>query len=154
MDDSLLVILDRATRKLHFTGPTAPQALPDPTTNAKYSLYSNDSVIGSINLLYAKSDDQMGYRIGSHFGVPVFKGMAFEYVDLFDTADTDTYGTDPIFGLNHELIYPVVHSSWDFKVSKPSPRDDNHLVLSTYIDLQYCIVGENLRHAGFLVNQQ
>ena len=153
LDDSLLVLLDRATRKLHFTGPTSPETLPGPS-NSKFSLYSNDSVIGNLNLLYAKADDQMGYRIGSHFGVPTFKNMPFEYVDILDTADTDTYGTDPIIGINHELIYPVVHSSWDFKVSKPTPRDDNHLVLSTYIDLQYCVVGEQLRHAGFLINQQ
>jgi len=153
LDDSLLSQLDTATRKLHFEGPQFPEKIPGPS-NQKFSLYSNDNVIKSVNLLYAKSDDQMGYRIGAHFGRPSFKGMTFEYVDILDTARTYQYGTDPIIGINHDLIYPVVHSGWDFKVHKPTKRDDNHLVLTGYIDLQFAIICDNRRRAGFLLNQQ
>lgn len=155
LDESLLVLLDRATRKLNFEGPQYPKALDETGRGGgRFSLYSNDNVIGNINLLYAKSDDQMGYRIGSHFGVPTFKQMPFEYVGILDTANTTIYGTDPIFGVNHELFYPVVLGNWDFKIGKPRARDQQHLVVTTDIDVVYTWICENRQFGGFLVNQQ
>lgn len=158
LDDSLLVILDRATRKLAFRGPTVPKALDLNTDGYKpnFSLYSNDNVIGTLNQLYAKSDDQMGSRINMHYNTPYFKNMPFEYVDYFDTADTNRYGTDPIYGINHNLIYPIVHTNWNFKIGKPVSRAaaDQHLVMTVHGDLQYVVFGENRRFAGFLVSQQ
>lgn len=155
LDDSLLVLLDRATRKLNFEGPMYPKALDDTGRGSgKFTLYSNDNVIGSINLLYAKSDDQMGYRINSHFGRPPFKGMVFQYCSILDTADTTRYGTDPIIGVNHELTYPVILNEWDFKVGKPRQRDQQHLVLTVDLDLVYGYICENRQFGGFLISQQ
>ncbi len=161
LDDSLLVILDRAARKLNFVGPAVPQAM---TLNlegysSNFSLYSNDNVIGTLNQLYAKSDDQMGRPgiIEKHYGTPYFKMMPFQYVDYLDDANVSLYGTDPIVGVNHNLIYPVVHTNWDFKVSKPRPRDGegaNHLVITTYADTLFTIFAEFPREAGFLISQQ
>lgn len=153
LDDSLLVLLDRATRKLNFIGPAIPQAL-DTDAPGNFSLYSNDNVIGTLNQLYAKSDDQMGNRISVHYGIPYFKNMPFQYVPILDTANTSTYNTDPIFGIKHTMIYPVVHSTWNFKISEPRSRDDQHLVLSVYGDIEYCIFGKNRRHAGFRIDEQ
>lgn len=152
IDDSLLVLLDRACRKLNFQGPTHPEKLPGPTFN--FSLYSNDNIIGSLNLLYKQSDDQAGYRMSEHFGFPNFKGIPFTYCDMFDTANVSVYGTDPIFGINHELYYPVVLNNWDFKIGKPRSRDEQHVVLTVDVDLVYNYVCENRRRAGFLINQQ
>lgn len=152
LDDSLLVLLDRATRKLHFSGPTYPRKLDTDSNN--FSFYSNDNVIGTLNLLYAKSDDQMGARIDRHFGRPSFKGISFVYVDPFDTANTSTYGTDPIFGINHNLTYPCVLNNWDFKIGKPQPRDSQHVVLTIHADLVYAIRCDNRRRGGFLIAQR
>ena len=84
----------RRSSKLNFEGPQFSEKLPG--TNFKFSLYSNDNIIGSLNLLYAKSDDQMGYRISEHFGFPNFKGIPFNYVDILGSASVSLYGTDPI----------------------------------------------------------
>jgi len=151
IDDSLLVLLDRACRKLAFDGPAFPEKLPGPTF--KFSLYSNDNIIGSLNLLYAKSDDQMGYRVSEHFRYPNFKGVPFVYVDQLDTANASLYGTDPIYGINHELIYPVVLNNWDFKIGKPRSRDEQHVVLTVDIDVVYNYICENRRRAGFLLSE-
>ena len=146
-------MLDRATRKLNFNGPELGKKLDKESGN--FSLYSNDNVIGNINLLYAKSDDQMGIRPNRHFGDrPMFKGMTFQYVDLFDTADTDIYGTDPIFGVNHNLLYPVVLNNWDMKIGKPRQRDKQHLVLTVDMDIVYSIICEDRRRAGFQISQR
>ena len=153
LDDSLLVLLDRACRKLNFQGPQLGKTLTKDSLN--FSLYSNDNVIGNINLLYAKSDDQMGIRVGQHFGDnPVFKGMTFQYVDLFDTADTDIYGTDPIFGVNHNLLYPMVLNNWDMKIGKPRQRDKQHLVMTVDMDMVYAIICDDRRRAGFQISQR
>jgi len=154
LDDSLLVILDRATRKLHFEAPIYPKNPGGNEVSDKFSLYSNDNVIGNLNHLYAKSDDQMGVRISQHYGIPHFKGMPFQYVDILDTAQTNYYGTDPIFGVNHELFYPVVQTGWDFRIGKPRARDAQHVVLTTDIDLVYTYIMERRKNAGFLLNQQ
>lgn len=147
-DDSLLVLLDRACRKLNFQGPQLGKSLTKESLN--FSLYSNDTVIGNINLLYAKSDDQMGIRVAQHFGDnPIFKQMQFQYVDVLDTADTDTYGTNPILGVNHNLLYPVVLNNWDMKIWKPRHRDSQHLVMTVDMDIVYSIICEDRRRAGF-----
>jgi len=153
LDDSLLVLLDRATRKLNFQGPQLGRNLDKESGN--FSLYSNDNVIGSINLLYAQSDDQMGIRPSQHFGdSPVFKRMPIQYVDVLDTANTSVYGTDPIFGVNHNLLYPMVLNNWDMRIGKPRQRDKQHLVLTVDMDIVYAIICEDRRRAGFLISQQ
>jgi len=153
LDDSLLVLLDRACRKLNFQGPQLGKSLDKQSLN--FSLYSNDTVIGNINLLYAQSDDQMGVRVNRHFGDnPVFKGMTFQYVDVLDTADTDIYGTNPIFGVNHNLIYPVVLNNWDMKIGKPRQRDKQHLVMTVDMDVVYAIICEDRRRAGFQISNR
>lgn len=156
IDISLLVLLDRACRKLHFEAPEVPKKM-DGTRGGpwnKFSLYSTDNVIGTINKLYAQGDDQMGRYIDKHFGTPTFKGLPLEYVDILDTAQTSLYGTDPIFGVNHELFYPVVLQDWDFHMDEPRKRDQNHLVISADTDLVYTYICENRKYAGFLVSQQ
>lgn len=153
LDDSLLVLLDRACRKLNFQGPQLGKSLDKQSLN--FSLYSNDNVIGNINLLYAKSDDQMGVRVSRHFGDnPVFKGMTFQYVDVLDTADSDLWDTDPIFGVNHNYIYPCVLNEWDFKIGKPRQRDKQHLVLTVDMDMVYAVICEDRRRCGFQISQQ
>jgi hypothetical protein len=160
IDDSLLVLLDRATRKLNFTGPQTPAGNLDlggaqGVYSPRFSLYSNDYVIGQLNALYAKSDDQMGFRIGSHFGVPTFKGVSFEYVDLLDSDNASLYGANPIYGINHNMLYPMVLTGWDWTVSKPVTRaaGNQHLVVSVYCDIVGQIFAEGgRRHAGFLIS--
>ena len=131
-----------------------PKTMNDPSAKDKFSMYTSDNVIGTINQLYAQGDDQVGRFINQHYGVPQFKGIPLQYVDLLDTADTTRYGTDPIFGVNHDLFYPVVHSEWDFHMDEPRKRDNQHLVITADMDLVYTYIFENRRYAGFLVSEQ
>jgi len=154
IDISLMKLLDRATRKLHFEAPNLGKKGVDPSAMDKFSLYSTDNVIGTINQLFAQNDDQMGRFINKHYGIPEFKGMPLRYVDLLDTANATLYGTDPIFGINHDMFYPVVLNDWDFHIDEPEKRDNAHLQISVNMDLVYTYICESRRYAGFLVSQQ
>jgi hypothetical protein len=154
LDETLWVLLDRAYRRVHFEAPQHPKTLNGTGQRDRYTLFSNDNVIGNLNILAAKSDDQLGYRVDSHFGTPTFRGTPLMYVDILNTAGTNTYGTDPIIGVNSELFYPVCLSGWDFKIGKPRQRDQQHLVLTVDVDLVYTYICENRRYCGFLINSQ
>jgi len=96
----------------------------------------------------------MGIRVNRHFGDnPVFKGMTFQYVDVLDTANQDISGTDPIFGVNHNLLYPCVLNNWDMKIGKPRQRDKQHLVMTVDMDIVYAIIDEDRRRSGFQISQ-
>lgn len=151
LDDSLLTILDGATMDLNFQAPIVPKGLP--VDKCAFSMYTTKNVRQKLNLFYAKSDDNMGYHPRSHFGVPTFNGIPMEYCPPLDTANTSVYGTDPIFGINHNLLYPVVLKNWNFKITK-RPDSNKHNVMTLFMDVVYQLWCENPRHAGFLINQQ
>jgi len=158
LDDSFLDILNRAFRKLDFRGPSIPKPLDFNTDGytPKFALYTNDNVLGTISQFYAKSDDQMGHRINDHYGVPHFKNIPFLYVPNLNNADTNRYGTDPVFGINHQWIYPVVQTNNNWKLSKPVSRAaaNQHNIYTVYGDLLYAVFCKNRRYAGFLISQQ
>lgn len=152
IDESLLSILDTAVRKLNFKAPIIPQAIGQENGLVNFSMYSTNNVMSKLNMFYAKSDDNMGYNRDSHWGTPTFKSIPFAYCDILDTARTSIYGTDPILGLNHSNIYPVIHQDWNFK--EIDGKDPNRaVVLQKLIYLRYQIWCENPRYAGFLVSQ-
>jgi hypothetical protein len=151
LDDSLLTILDGATMDLNFQAPTVPDGLP--IDKCQFALYTTKNVRQKLNLFYAKSDDNMGYRPRDHFGVPSFNGIPMVYVPPLDTANVSIYGTDPIFGINHKLLYPVVLKGWNFKITK-RPDSNKHNVMTLFMDIVYQLWCENPRHAGFCISQQ
>lgn len=150
IDDSLLASMDTAIRKLNFRPPVIPEKLPVDRT--KFALYTSNNVIEKLNTFYRNSDDNMGYRPDGYFGTPSINRMPLVYCPPFDTANTDVYGTDPILGLNHDFIYPVILKGWDFKISKT--QDSNrHNVMALYIDLVYQIwCNSSPKYAGFLMS--
>ena len=149
IDDSLLTILDSASRKLNFMPPVAPEKLP--VDGFKYAMYTNDNVIKKLNAFYAKSDDNMGYHPNAHYGTPSINRIPLVYTPPLDTANTDVYGTDPILGLNHNFIYPVILRNWDFRITK-QPANLRHTVMELYMDLVYQIwCNSSPKYAGFLV---
>lgn len=150
IDDSLLASMDTAIRKLNFRPPVTPEKLPVERT--KFALYTNNNVIEKLNTFYRNSDDNMGYRPDGYFGSPSINRMPLVYCPPFDTANTDVYGTDPILGLNHDFIYPVILKGWDFKISKT--HDSNrHNVMALYCDLVYQVwCNSSPKYAGFLMS--
>lgn len=151
LDDSLLTILDGATMDLGFEGPTVPETLP--IDKCKFAMYTTKNVRQKLNLFYAKSDDQMGYRRDSHFGTPTFNSIPMIHTPPLDTANVSVYGTDPIIGINHSLLYPVILRNWNFKITRT--RDSKkHNVMTLFMDVAYQIWCENPRHSGFLISEQ
>jgi hypothetical protein len=150
IDDSLLSLMDTAIRKLNFRPPIIPEKLPVDRT--KFALYTSNNVLEKLNTFYRNSDDNMGYRPDGYFGTPSINRMPLVYCPPFDTANTDVYGTDPILGLNHDYIYPVILKGWDFKITKC--KDSNrHNVMALYMDLVYQIwCNTSPKYAGFLVS--
>lgn len=150
IDDSLLTILDTATRKLNFQPPVIPEKLPMEKIN--YAMYTNDTVIKNLNAFYAKSDDNMGYRPDAHYGTPGFNRIPMVYTPPLDTANLDVYGTNPILGLNHNFIYPVILRNWDFRITK-QVANLRHIVMELYMDLVYQIwCNSSPKYAGFLLS--
>lgn len=158
IDDSLLLLLFKAMTRLNFQGPSVPKMLDLSTPGAsnKFNMYTSLNLQAQLVQLYAKADDQMGFRPQVHYGVPHFNNIPLEYVPILDNADTYRWGTDPIFGINHQLLYPVVNSVFNFKITPPVNRapGGQHLVNTVYADLLYAIHGRNRKHMGFQISQQ
>lgn len=152
IDESLLSLMDVAVRKLNFQAPVVPMTVGQENGLLNFSMYTSNNVLAKLNTFYAKADDNMGYRPESHWGTPTFRSIPFAYVDIFDTARTSLYGTDPIFGVNHSNIFPVIHSDWNFKeIEGKDPT--RAVVLQKLIYLRYQMWCENPRYAGFLISQ-
>lgn len=153
LDDSAFLILDEANRKLNFQAPMAPEKLGVDKCN--YALYTNNNVLKNFKNFKANSDDNMGFRDDLYYGSAsaTFNRIPMVYVPILDTANTSVYGTDPIIGINHMLLYPVILRGWNFKVTK-RPANNRHNVMALYMDTVYQVWCENPRHAGFLINQQ
>lgn len=152
IDEDLLSILDQAVLDLGFQAPVIPETVGQENGLVNFSMYSSRNVITKLNQFYAKADDNMGYNRDSHWGTPTFKQIPFVYVDILNTARTSVYGTDPIIGFNHDMIYPVIHSDWNFTQTE---REDpfRHNVLNSFIDTRYNVFCENPHEAGFLISQ-
>lgn len=149
IDDSLLEILDEAARKLNFQPFTIPEKGKMDKVN--YAMYTNNNVIKKLNTFYSKSDDNMGYHPNAHYGTPSLNRMPLVYCPPLDTANTSVYGTDPILGLNHNFIYPVILKNWDFRITR-QPAAQRHTVMELYMDLVYQIwCNSSPKYAGFLV---
>ena len=154
IDDSLLATMDTAIRKLNFRPPVVPEKLPVEST--KFALYTSNNVIEKLNTFYRHSDDQMGYHPGAYVNQgpvgPSINRIPLVYCPPFDTANTDVYGTDPILGLNHNFIYPVILKGYDFRIKKTSDSN-RHNVMALYCDLVYNIwCNTSPKYAGFLVS--
>ena len=152
IDENLLSLLDTATRKLAFKAPVIPTTVGEENGLVNFSMYTTDNVFKKLNTFYAQSDDNMGYNRDSHWGTPTFRSIPFAYCDVLDTARTSVYGTDPVLGINHSNLYPIIHQDWNFK--EIQTQDPNRaIVLRKLVYLRYQLWVENPRFAGFLVSQ-
>ena len=154
--DNLLSLLARATRKTHFIPTMIPTAVAKETPPTPFRYYSNDNVIGNLEAIARKMDDNVGPDLAKYFGRILYKGVPFIYLDLLD--DSSTYssimGTDPIYGVNHDYFKVRVLRENDFALGKPTPRDGSHNILTVPLDVSFAITATNRQRAGFLISQQ
>lgn len=153
LDSTLLKRLRRAFRKTKFQTPMFAKQAIDPNSGfSNFRLYTNNDVLDELEEIAQKSDDQLGYDLGKYAGKTIFKGIPFMYVDVLDTSKQYVYGSDPIFGVNHNHFYPVCLSGEYFRQNKPMSKVGQHNVLTVYIDLSYAYICDNRRTAGFLIS--
>jgi len=149
--DNLISLLDEATLCTNFIPPVVPENIGKNQGWGNFRYYTNKNIILNLNQLLLKSDDSVGPDLGKYHGLTVYKGVPFVYVQKLDTANTSTYGTDPLLGVNMDYINVSVLSENNFVLGKPRPRDNHHNVLKVDLDLSYCINCPDRRRAGFLI---
>ena len=154
--DKLLDLLARATRKTHFTPTMIPQAVAKETVASPFRYYSNDNVIGNLEAMARKMDDNVGPDLAKYFGNVLYKGIPFVYVDMLDDSAnySDIMGIDPIYGVNHDYFKVTVLRENDFAEGKPKERDNMHNVLTVPLDVSFAIRSINRQRCGFLISQQ
>ena len=153
--DNLLDILARATRKTHFIPTMIPTAVAKETGPQPFRYYSNDNVIGNLEAMARKMDDNVGPDLAKYFGRVLYKGIPFEYVSMLDDSSTwsEIMGTDPIYGVNHEFFTVRVLRENDFVLGKPKDRDQAHNTLTVPLDVSFAITCTNRQRGGFLISQ-
>jgi len=155
LDESLFRILNEAMMRQNFKAPTLLDVGTQPKVN--YACFTSKNVILTLNQLYAKLNSQVGpnmfgtgYYPLSNTRVP--GSIPLVWSDILDTADLQIYGTDPIYGINMSVLYPVYLKGWNFTMVDDK-ASDRHLVTNKFIDYAghpaWC---DSRHHAGFLVS--
>ena len=156
LGDFLLDCLFRATTQTKFIVPIVPKKgkIGEDSGFANFRFYCGIEILQSMEHLLRKSDDRIGVDLGKYNNMIVYKGIPFIYLEELNTARSTLYGTNPLFGVNHDHFKITILKNRDFIIGKPYQRDDNHNVLTVPVDLTYAIHTNNRQRAGFLISQQ
>jgi hypothetical protein len=155
LDYTLLKRMAKAMRQIGFQTPRlAGESIDAKSSFGKLRVYTNEAVIGTLEDLALKADDNVGPDLGKYAGNVTFKNHPLVYIDSLDTELTYVYGKDPIFMINHDHFYPIVLSGMNFKWSAPiDGGTDQHNVATVFLDLSFAYVCDNRRSAGALMSQ-
>lgn len=154
LGDNLLSIIDEAVRKTGFTPPVIVEEVASKHSFGNYRYFSNNKIMANLNALALQSDDRVGADLTKYHGSPVVNGVPFIYVQKLDTANTSTYGTDPIIAANMDYISVICLDGNNFVVHPPKDRDEQHNVMTVHVDLTYAICSSNRQRHGYLINEQ
>jgi hypothetical protein len=155
LGETLLDQLGDACRATDFEAPMSPGKVDgvDEGGLERMRFYTSNEVIKQIEKVARNSDDRIGYDLGKYKGKTLYKGIPFNYVKILDTANANLYGTNPLYAVNFDQLYPVVLEDWYFQ-----PDTDknafSHTVMTQYHDLVWNLHCENRQQAGFLISQQ
>jgi len=153
LGDNLITLLDRATIQTNFVPPIVVEEVAQKHNFMNYRYFTSINVLTNLNHLQLLSDDKVGPDLGKYHGHTIYKGTPFIYVQKLDTANTSTYGTDPILACNMDYIKVSILRENNFVLGKPYPRDQLHNVLKVTLDLSYAICSTNRQRHGFLINE-
>lgn len=152
LSDTLLSRLFRAITKTSFIVPLEPKAVDKNTTWGNFRYYTNMNVLENLEALRRKTDDGISPDLGKHAGAVLYKNVPFVYVEELDTARATLYGTDPIYGVNHDYFKLATLAGRGFVLGTPMPRDEQHKIVKVPLDLEYAIRCVNRQRAGFLIS--
>lgn len=156
LTDYLLQLLFIATTELDFIPPVIPGhgKVGDGYDSGNFKYYTNRNVLTNLETILRKSDDRIGSDLGKYAHRLVYRGVPFVYVSELNTARPTLYGTDPIFGVNHDHIYVTTLTGDKFYFEPPRIRDNDMNVFTRGCSLTYAISSDNRQQAGFLISQQ
>ena len=155
LDESMFRIFNEALMRQNFKPPTLLDVGTQPKVN--YACFTSKNVMLTLNQLYFKLNSDVGpnpmaagYYPVSNTRVP--GSIPLVWSDILDTANVSLYGTDPIYGVNMSMLYPVYLKDWNFALDSDK-ASDRHLVEQRWIDyagqVAWC---DSPRHAGFLIS--
>jgi hypothetical protein len=152
LGEALLDQLGDACRATDFEAPSNVNGV-DEAGLMGMKFYTTNDVIKNVERVARNSDDRIGYDLGKYKGKTLYKGIPFHYVKQLDTANSTLYGTDPLYAINFNQLYPIVLEDWYFQ-----PDTDknafSHTVMTQFIDLVWNMHCENRQQAGFLISNQ
>jgi len=155
IDESLWGLVSSANMRLNFQGPTSVEGSSVPTV--KYVVFTTINVIETYKKMILKMNAQVGPQpmtagYLSTADVMLPGGIPMNWSNILDTANVSLWGTDPIYGLNMNKIYPVYLNGWnDVLTEEDAPT--NHLVRQKFID--WCgqmAWSDERKRAGFLIS--
>jgi len=155
LDESLYVSINRLLIEQNFQPPTMIQGHNVPTVS--HAVYTNRNVILTLNALNAKLNANVGPQPNNAGYYPTTGpvlpgGIPVVYVDILNTQRDSIYGTDPIYFVNHNELYPCVLGNWKFKVVE-GDATNRHLVRHYFIDYVGQTWCNGPRYAGGLISE-
>jgi len=156
LNETLLDTLGDACRATDFEAPQNVGGSVDGVATegiAGMEFFTSNNIIKNIEKIARNSDDRIGYDLGKYQGKTMYKGIPFNYVKILDTASTYLYGTDPLYAINFDMLYPVVLEDWYWQVDTEK-NAFSHTVMTQYTDLVWNTHCEDRQKAGFLISEQ
>jgi len=156
LNETFLDMLGDACRACDFEAPTNVGGTVDGVDTQGVlgmEFFTSNKVIKNVEKMARNSDDRIGNDLGKYQGKTLYKGIPFNYVKILDTAQTNYYGTDPLFAINFDMLYPVVLEDWYFQVDTDK-NAFSHTAMTQFTDLVWNWHCENRQQAGFLINEQ
>ena len=155
LNETFLDTLGDGCRATDFEAPVSPGKVDGINEQgpAGLAFYTSNNVIKQVEKIARNSDDRIGYDLGKYQGKTMYKNIMFHYVKILDTASANLYGTDPLFAINFDILYPVVLEDWYFQVDQDK-NAFSHTVITQYVDLVWNVHCENKQQAGFLISEQ
>lgn len=155
LGETLMKYVTRALRRLNFK---PPKEVPDAKMGQvnKYAVFTTQNVMDTLNVLYLRLNSNVGPNPGGsgYFplsATPLPGSIRLVWNDILDTANVSLYGTDPIVGINMNVLYPTYLKDWNMVLTEQT-NGDRHLVGEKYIDFggqTWCDVPSK---AGFLLS--
>lgn len=143
--DDVLRKLRRMCRKIGFKTPVNASQMK--TFGEKLVNYTNEDLLGSLEMLAEDRNDNLGGELMRYYGSTMHNRHPIEYVPKLD-ADTE----DPFYSINHDTFYPVVlkgdylHETVVQKESQP-----NVTVVVTDLTYNFLCVDRRRNSVGYLV---
>jgi len=155
LDESLFRLVNEAMMVQNFQGPTV-LADAGGVPKVTYAAFTSKNVMLTLNQLMLKLNAQVGPNpiSAGYFptsGATLPGGIPLVWSDILDTENSSLYGTDPIFGVNLNVLYPVYLKDWNFAITwMDNPKKHmEHIGIIDWCGQMWC---DAPHYAGYLIS--